>query len=46
MMFPQKIYKMPIYAGLAEAMKAVGEILGTALTGGNDEGNVKKAAKG
>ena len=32
-------------AGLAEAMKAVGEILGTALTGGNDEGNQKKVAK-
>ena len=33
-------------AGLAEAMKAVGEILGTALTGGNEEGNAKKAVRG
>ncbi len=33
-------------AGLAEAMKAVGEILGTALTGGNEEEGVKKAVKG
>ena len=32
-------------AGLADAMKAVGEILGTALTGGNEEGNEQKAAK-
>ena len=32
-------------AGLADSMKAVGEILGTALTGGNEEGNEQKAAK-
>lgn len=32
-------------AGLAETMKAVGEIVAISLGGGNDEGNVKKVAK-
>tara|TARA_Y100001972_G_C7616021_1_gene308899 strand:- start:401 stop:676 length:276 start_codon:yes stop_codon:yes gene_type:complete len=32
-------------AGLAETMKAVGEIIAVSLSGGNDEGNVKKVAK-
>ncbi len=33
-------------AGLAEAMRAVGEILGAALSNGDDEGNAKKVVKG
>lgn len=33
-------------AGLADSMRAVGEIIGTALSGGDKEGNVKKVAKG
>jgi len=33
-------------AGLANSMRAVGEILAIALTGGQDEGNEKKAVNG
>lgn len=32
-------------AGLAEAMKAVGEIIGVSLGGGDEEGSGKKGAK-
>ena len=39
----KEVQKAVWSGGLAEAMKVVGEVLATALSGGQDEGNVEKA---